>query len=76
MSLLNKKDLLVLKKFEFIKLNDHVLFELVSELLNLLPFVRVFIDIRKVSMVSKDRYWMIELTFERWSLIRYLLYTR
>ena len=45
MSLLNKKDLLVLKKFEFIKLNDHVLFELVSELLNLLPFVRVFIDI-------------------------------
>lgn len=38
------------------------------------PRFRVFMEIRKVSMVSKDRYWMIELTFDRWSLIRYLLY--
>ena len=38
-------DLLVLEKLEFIKLHDHVLFELVSELLDLLPFVRVLIDI-------------------------------
>ena len=45
MRLLINYNLLVLEKLEFIKLYDHMLFELVSELLDLLPFVRVFIDI-------------------------------